>query len=103
MADEAIPSRGRLLEKGNACVVDQGSRSRGRPLEKPARDHERSTFAILSDALKADHHGEHKTEGANWKEFKKGRLLKIIFSSDYHRTLMMSYRHIYIPNIHTPT
>lgn len=102
VADEAIPSRGRLPEKGNARVVDQGSRSRGRPLEKSARDHERSPFAILSDALKADHHGEHKTQGANWKEFKKGGLLKLIFK-DYHRTLMMSYRHIYIPNIHTLT
>lgn len=79
VADDAIPSRGRLPEKGNTRVVDQGSRSRGRPLEKPARDHERSTFAILSDALKADHHGENKTEGANWKEFKKGWLLKLIF------------------------
>lgn len=69
-ADEAIPPRGRLLEKGNARVVGQGSQSHGRP----ARDHERSAFGMLSDVLKPDHRGENKTEGANWKEFKKGWL-----------------------------
>jgi hypothetical protein len=106
VVDEAIPSRGRLPEKGNVRVVDQGSRSRGRPLEKPARDHERSTFAILSDALRADHHGENKTEGVNWKEFKKGWWPKFRLPPNTHDVIQAhihtQYPYPYLTSVRLP-
>jgi len=96
--DEPISPRGRLLEKGNAPVADNGSRSRGRPLVKSVR--ERSAVGMLVDMLKSDHSEDPKKDGANWKEFKKGPLN---FPSDSRRILMMSLRHIHISNIHTNT
>lgn len=98
--DESISPRGRLPVKGNAPVADNDSRSRGRPLVKSLRDHERSTVGMLVDMLKSDHSEDPKKDGANWKEFKKGPLN---FSSHSHRRLMMSFRHIYISNIYTDT
>ena len=70
--DEPVSPRGRLLEKGNAPVADNGSWSRGRPLVKSVR--ERSTVGMLVDILKPDHSEDSKKDGANWKEFKKGPL-----------------------------
>ncbi|KAF8346017.1 hypothetical protein F5887DRAFT_146677 [Amanita rubescens] len=93
--DEPISPRGRLLEKGNAPVADNGSWSRGRPLVKSVRD--RSTVGMLVDILKPDHSEDSKKDGANWKEFKKGTYtypISIPIPSDCPPTLRCDFGNV---------